>query len=148
MENKYEVLFIIKMGATDAAKEKIIGKYTAMIEKAGGKVDLVDKWGNRRFAYPINFKLEGFYALIYFTSKPSFIKELERVMRISDDIVRHMVINRNGLTEPQPRKKRETQEKEKIENTEKSLDNTATNQELKDAKQEVSNHAVEQSTAI
>jgi len=107
LENKYEILFIIKSGTTEVAREKAIKKYEDIITKSGGTISLVDRWGNRRFCYPIDFKNEGFYVLIYFSAKPSVPAELERVMRISDDIVRFMVLNRNGMGEPIPRKKKE-----------------------------------------
>jgi small subunit ribosomal protein S6 len=110
MTNKYEVLLIIKSGTTEVARDKSIAKFEKLIEKAGGTIDMIDKWGNRRFAYPIDFKREGFYVLIYFTAPSSVPSELERVLRISDEIVRFMVINRNGMGEPISRKKKETVE--------------------------------------
>jgi len=105
VKNKYEILFIIKSGTTEATREKSIAKFEKLIEKAGGTIDLVDKWGNRRFSYPIDYKIDGFYVLIYFTGVASIPKELERVMLISDEVVRFMIINRNGLGEPIPKRK-------------------------------------------
>jgi len=123
LENKYEILFIIKSGTTEVAREKAIKKYEDIIEKSGGTISLVDRWGNRRFSYPIDFKNEGFYVLIYFSSKPSVPAELERVMRISDDIVRFMVLNRNGMGEPIPRKKKEPLPNEQGQSTELGVTN-------------------------
>lgn len=105
-KNKYEILFIIKSGTTEADREAAIKKYIALIEQAGGTIDLVDKWGNRRFAYDIDFKHDGYYVLIYFTSAPTLPKELERVMLISEEVVRFMVINRNNLGEPVEQRKK------------------------------------------
>lgn len=56
--NKYELLFIISATTPDDQKEAIVSKVTSFIEKNAGTVDAVDKWGMRKFAYPINFKMK------------------------------------------------------------------------------------------
>lgn len=121
--NKYEVLFIIRSGTTEAGREASIEKFKDLIEKAGGTIDLIDKWGNRRFAYPIDFKYDGFYVLIYFTSSPALPQELERVMLISEEVVRFMVVNRNKMGEPIERKRREVITASSDETAEKGIAN-------------------------
>lgn len=92
--NNYEMLYIIDNSLDDAAKEAAIAKYEGVVTANGGSVEKTEKWGMRKFAYPINFKTDGYYVLMMFSSSPQFPKEIERQMRISDEIVRYMVIRR------------------------------------------------------
>jgi small subunit ribosomal protein S6 len=65
-----------------------------VVTASGGTVASIDKWGMRKFAYPIDYKNDGFYVLMTFSSSSDLPKELERQMRISDEIVRYMVIRK------------------------------------------------------
>jgi small subunit ribosomal protein S6 len=92
--NNYEVLYIIESSLDEAAREAAISKYESVITAGGGVVSSIDKWGIRKFAYPINYKNDGFYVLMTFSSSPEMPKELERQMRISDEVIRYMVIRK------------------------------------------------------
>lgn len=92
--NNYEILYIIDNKCDDAAKEAAIVKYEGLVTANGGSVEKIDKWGMKRFAYPINFKNDGYYVLMTFSAPAELPKEIERQMRISDDIVRFMVIRK------------------------------------------------------
>ncbi len=89
--NKYEVLYILAANLSEEAITANIDKYAKLVTDNGGEVDKIDKWGVKRLAYPINFKNDGFYVLMNFTAKPELIAEMDRVMRISDDVYRQMV---------------------------------------------------------
>ena len=67
----------------------------AIPTEGNGKVDNVDEWGKRKLAYEINNLTEGDYTLINFHADPTQIAELDRVMRISDPVVRHMIVRRD-----------------------------------------------------
>ena len=92
--NKYEVLYIVNASLDDAAKEATIEKYSVLVTANGGEVESVDKWGVKKFAYPIDYKNEGYYVLMNFTANPDLPAEMERQMKISDDIIRYMVIRK------------------------------------------------------
>jgi len=92
--NKYEILFIIDNSAADEAKEAIIAKMSSLITDNAGSVEKVDKWGAKKLAYPINYKNEGYYVLMNFECAPELIAEMERQLRINDQIMRHMVIKK------------------------------------------------------
>ena len=92
--NKYEVLYIIDASADDATKEAQIAKYSDLVTAAGGTVDAIDKWGIKKFAYPMEFKNEGYYVLMTFTAPADLPAEMERQMRISDAVIRYMVIRK------------------------------------------------------
>lgn len=93
--NNYEILFIIKGTLTDEAKEETIKKFQDAIANGGGTVEKTDKWGTRKFAYSINHMNEGYYVLITFSAPSELPKELDRQMRISDDIVRSMIVKKD-----------------------------------------------------
>ena len=88
---KYEVLYIIDPAQGEEGIAALVEKFKAMVE-AEGTVSNVDEWGKRRLAYPINDLAEGYYVLMNFESKPEFPAELERVMKITDGILRCLVI--------------------------------------------------------
>lgn len=89
--NKYEVMFIVKP-AEEEAIEAVVAKFENLIKNNGGTIDKIDRWGKRRLAYELKDFTEGFYFVVYFTAEPKAILELERVMKITDEILRHMVI--------------------------------------------------------
>lgn len=89
---KYEILYIIVADLDEQATENVIQKYKALVESSGGTVDAVDKWGMRKLAYPIRFKSEGYYVLMNFTAPATLPLEMERQMRISDEVIRFMII--------------------------------------------------------
>ena len=90
--NNYELLYIIDNDLAEEAKEALIAKLNGVVTDNGGSVETVDKWGTKKLAYPINFKTEGYYVLVNFTAPAALPSELERVMRITDGVVRFMVI--------------------------------------------------------
>lgn len=89
----YETLFILQPSLDEEAIKANIEKFTGVIENGGGVVENVDEWGRRKLAYPINKVNEGYYTLINFKANTELPKELERVFRITDGVMRFMVIN-------------------------------------------------------
>jgi len=92
--NKYELLYIISSGATEEQREELIGKVKNFIESKGGVIEGTDKWGMKKFAYPIDFKNEGYYVLVSLTINPEMIKEINNLMNITTNIVRQMFIKK------------------------------------------------------
>ena len=84
---KYEVLYIIDPAQGEEGIAALVEKFKAMVE-AEGTLSNVDEWGKRRLAYPINDLMEGYYVLMNYESKPEFPAELERVLKITDGILR------------------------------------------------------------
>ncbi|MBO5866544.1 MAG: 30S ribosomal protein S6 [Clostridia bacterium] len=92
--NNYELLYIINNDLADEAKEALIAKLNGVVTENGGSVESVEKWGTKKLAYPINFKNEGYYVLVNFAAEATLPSELERIMRINDDVVRFMVVKK------------------------------------------------------
>ena len=92
--NSYEVLFVIVNALDEERKEAAIEAVKKVIED-GGEIERIDIIGTRRLAYPIERKTEGYYVLVEFDAPPELPRELDRRLRISDDVVRHIIINRD-----------------------------------------------------
>ena len=90
--NKYELMFIIDPVLEDAKKDETVEAVKGIIAEAG-EVTNVDVWGMRKLAYPIQKKTEGYYVVMHFNAKPELPKELDRRLRISDNFMRHIIIN-------------------------------------------------------
>ena len=88
---KYEVLYIIDPELGEEGIAALVEKFKAMVE-AEGTLSNIDEWGKRRLAYPINDLTEGYYVLMNFEAKPEFRAELERVMKITEGVLRCMTI--------------------------------------------------------
>ena len=84
---KYEVLYIIDPAKGEEGIAALVEKFKAMVE-AEGTVTNIDLWGKRRLAYPINDLNEGYYVLMNYESKPEFPAEMERVMKITEGVMR------------------------------------------------------------
>ena len=93
--NKYEILYIIRAGIEDDQKNAVVEKYEALANSLGTVIDL-DKWGIRKFAYVMDKQTEGFYVLMNFTANATFPAELERNFKISEDIMRFIVIKKEA----------------------------------------------------
>lgn len=89
--NKYEVMFIAKP-LEDAEVDPIAEFVSNLIKKNGGNVKKVDRWGKRHLAYPVKKQADGNYVLINFEADPAVIKEIDRVMKIQDDILKHLIV--------------------------------------------------------
>ena len=92
--NKYEMLYIIANEISDEAKEATIAKFEKIVTDNGGSVEKIDKWGTKKLAYPINYKAEGYYVLMTFSAPADLPAEMERQMRISESIIRYLVIRK------------------------------------------------------
>ena len=88
---KYEVLYIIDPAQGEEGIAALVEKFKAMVE-AEGTLSTIDEWGKRRMAYAINDLTEGYYVLMNMETNPAFPAELERVMKITDGILRCLVI--------------------------------------------------------
>ena len=94
--NSYEVLFVIANALDDEKKEATTTMVGTIIGDNGGEVTRVDIIGTRKLAYPIEKKTEGYYVLIDFNAPPELPKELDRRLRISDDVVRHIIVSKES----------------------------------------------------
>ncbi len=91
ISGKYETIFIVNPTLEEAAATAVADKFKSLIEENGTNVEVED-WGKRRLAYPIEDQNEGIYTLVRFESKPEFPAELDRIYKITDGIMRSMIV--------------------------------------------------------
>ncbi len=89
---KYEVMVILDPDTEERSVQTTLEQFLTVITKGGGTVDNMDIWGRRRFAYEIQKKPEGIYAVITLTANPADVKELDRQFSINESIMRTKVI--------------------------------------------------------
>jgi small subunit ribosomal protein S6 len=99
---EYEILLLLDPDGSEEKQSDIVGRLRALIEQGGGTFERHDVWGRRRLAYPIDKKEEGVYHLVSFTASAETLDELSRVLKIDDDVMRHMATRRpeGGPSEP------------------------------------------------
>ena len=90
---KYEVMYIINPNFTEEQTDAVVEKFKALVE-AHGTLDELEEMGKRKLAYEINYISEGYYVLVKFTSGPDFPAELDRVLGITDGILRSLITRR------------------------------------------------------
>ena len=88
---KYDMLYIIAPEIEEEAREVIIKKFEDLVTANGGTVEKTDRWGMKKLQYPINYKTEGYYVLVQFEAAATVPAELDRQMRINENVVRQMI---------------------------------------------------------
>ena len=91
----YEIMLIYSSQLDEEALEAAIQRTTDLIANNGGEVEKVDKWGRRRFAYEINDMTEGFYVVIDFKAETGATAEVERILKITEEVVRYLLVRRD-----------------------------------------------------
>jgi small subunit ribosomal protein S6 len=88
----YEIMVILDVGLEEDAIRASIDRATDLITSRGGTVGRVDRWGKRRFAYELHHRWEGYYVLIGASAEPAVMAELDRMLHLADEVIRHKVI--------------------------------------------------------
>lgn len=87
----YEIVMVYSFSKGEEAVASLQKKFTDLIAK-NGTLGEVEEWGKKKLAYPINYETEGFYTLINFSSEESFPAELDRVINITDGVLRSLIV--------------------------------------------------------
>jgi small subunit ribosomal protein S6 len=88
----YEVMVIFDAGADPQAIQAVVDRALESVRTNGGTPGAIDRWGKRPFAYEVNHKREGYYVLIELTGETQTVVELDRLLHLADEVVRHKVI--------------------------------------------------------
>lgn len=92
--NSYELLYIIKPTVEEEARAALIAKFADIVKNDGGEIENIDEWGMRKLAYAIDYISEGYYVLVNFKAKADLPAELERNLKISEDVMRFMIVKK------------------------------------------------------
>ena len=87
---KYEVLYVLNPNLTEEETQAIVEKFKTLIEQ-NGTVDEMEEWGKRKLAYEINYLTEGYYVLMTCEAKPELPAEIDRVMKITENVMRSLI---------------------------------------------------------
>lgn len=91
LNGKYEAVLVFSLKKDEEQIKALVAKFSDLI-KANGTLTNVDEWGKKKLAYEINYESEGYYVLYNFESKPDFPAELERIINITDGVLRSVVV--------------------------------------------------------
>jgi small subunit ribosomal protein S6 len=92
----YEVMVVLDPEADEARQEDVIARIRSIVEAAGGQLEAADSLGRQRLAYEILKRSEAFRWVVTLTAPPPAVEEVDRVLRIHDDVLRHMIVRRTG----------------------------------------------------
>ncbi len=101
MKRPYEVVLIIDSALDEDAIRATLDKATDLVKTQGGLVGRVEKWGRKRFAYELKNRWEGYYAVVELDAEPEVVAELDRVLSIADEVLRHKIIRTPELSSKQ-----------------------------------------------
>ncbi len=93
----YETMLIMDTQNEPQVIEEELDKITGFVESNGGSMHLLEKVGRRRLAYDIAGRSDGYYAVLYYNADPSQIAPLQRILKLNEAVLRHMVIRRDKL---------------------------------------------------
>jgi small subunit ribosomal protein S6 len=88
----YDVMLILEPTLEESAVQAVVNRSTELLQAGGGTVNRVDKWGRRRLAYEIGHRSEGSYVLLEVSAEPTALDELDRTLRLADDVIRHKIV--------------------------------------------------------
>ena len=88
----YEVMIIFDAGLEEENVRAVLDRATETLTARGGTIVRVDRWGRRRFAYELKHRLEGYYVLIEANAEPAAMAEMDRVLSLADEVLRHKVV--------------------------------------------------------
>ena len=94
LTGNYEIVMVYSVANGSEAVQALSDKFLGLI-KANGTITKTEEWGNKRLAYPINDETEGYYVLYNFVSAPEFPAELERISKITEGVLRSMVVRKD-----------------------------------------------------
>jgi small subunit ribosomal protein S6 len=92
--NKYETMVVFSVANGDESVQPLVQKFKEMIE-ANGTLESIDEWGKRKLAYAINDEPDGYYVIYNYTAPVEFPAELDRVFKITDGVLRSLILNKN-----------------------------------------------------
>jgi len=101
---RYETIYIIRPGAGEDDITAIIERTNGVIEKFGGKIDQLDRWGIKKLAYTINKETQGYYVFTEYAGAPEAVSEIERLFRIDDKVLKYLTVKTQDVYGPKAEK--------------------------------------------
>lgn len=89
-KKNYEIMLVFSVKDGEDAAKELLEKFKALIERHDGTISDIDEWGKKKLAYEINDEPEGYYVVVKYAAEPTFPVEMERVLRITDGVLRFL----------------------------------------------------------
>ncbi|MCZ0754744.1 30S ribosomal protein S6 [Anoxybacillus sp. J5B_2022] len=89
---KYEIMYIIRPNIDDEGRKAVVERFNNILTENGAEITSVKEWGKRRLAYEIKDFRDGYYMIVNVMSQPKAVQEFDRLAKISEDIIRHIVV--------------------------------------------------------
>ncbi|MDM5157582.1 30S ribosomal protein S6 [Bacillus sp. DX1.1] len=89
---KYEIMYIVRPNMEEEAQKALVERFAGVLTENGAEIINTKDWGKRRLAYEINDLRDGFYMIVNVNSNAEAVKEFDRLAKISEDIIRHIVV--------------------------------------------------------
>ncbi|KFN02833.1 30S ribosomal protein S6 [Bacillus clarus] len=89
---KYEIMYIIRPNMEEEAQKALVERFASVLTSNGAEIINTKEWGKRRLAYEINDLRDGFYMILNVNSNAEAVKEFDRLAKINEDIMRHIVV--------------------------------------------------------
>ena len=99
----YEVVLILDSAVEESSVDGVVDRVKDLVKSKGGQLGQVEKWGRRRFAYEMKHRWEGYYALAELTAEPQVVADLDRMLQLSDDVIRHKIVRIPDAVAGRPR---------------------------------------------
>ncbi len=128
----YEMLYIVSNQFTEDELKPIVAKVHKLIEDKGGKITFSEAWGKKKFAYPINHFNHGYYSLVEFDLEGKILQEINDIMRMDSEILRHNIVARNARTPEEIQEEKKISEEIAMQKVTKAKEEEA----VKEAKKE------------
>jgi small subunit ribosomal protein S6 len=98
----YELMVVLDPNLDEPAIEAMSARIQTLVTQRGGTVDNIDTWGRKRLAYPIGRLRDGFYILHRLQLPPTAATEIERALKLTESVIRHLLVRSEGLSAPAP----------------------------------------------
>ena len=92
MNRQYELIYVLKPDAPENEVNNLHGQVVEVVDRLGGKIDKTDQWGRRKLAYEIGHHKEGFYVLEVISGSGELMKELDRRLKVTEGLLRHLIV--------------------------------------------------------
>ena len=117
MKRKYELVYVVSPVATDDQVSDLHTQIEAVVQRMGGQIEKTENWGRRKLAYEIGHQKEGTYVLEVINGGGDLMKEIDRRLKVSDLVIRHLVVRVDeelGVVERQRERRTETSRRRRI----------------------------------
>ena len=102
MSRRYELTLIVNPQAPDGAVDDLVARFDRLVSEGGGRQVEVDRWGSRKLAYDIGKQNRGDYTFIRFEAPPEALPEIDRVFKLDESVLRHLVVLDETPVEEEP----------------------------------------------